>query len=193
MVLLLILNVTDYGCPSGFADAERSVSALPGEFALSWPTFLHPSRRVRLDDSEAIGHGKVGRQASQQVKVIGCSANGDGDCIEFPHDPAKVGVNVGTDCIGKKRRSVRCGKNDVNEKVGVRLRHFSYAPPGLGDRWEHLYPRLAPGATIFCPLRGLMASGIGDGHAHSVQNHAKNEAVAPHIAGERRVSARERR
>jgi hypothetical protein len=81
MVLRLIANVTDYGCPPGFADAECSVPALPGELALLGPPLLHPSRRVRFHDPQAIGQGKVGWQASQQMNMIGCSAYRDGDGI----------------------------------------------------------------------------------------------------------------
>ena len=70
MVLRLILNVTNHGCPPGFADAKCSVPALPGELAPLGPPLLHPSRRVGFDDPHAISQGKVGRQASQQMNMI---------------------------------------------------------------------------------------------------------------------------
>src|ERR1700722_4284149 len=154
MVLLLILNVTNDGRSAGFADAECSVAALPGELALPRPSLLDPSRRVCLDDSHAIGHGKVGRQASQQVNMIGCAANGDGDCIELPQDAAEIGVNVGTDCVGKERRAVRRGKNNVNEKVVVGLRHSSYAPPGLRVGGNLYTPGLRLGLPSFARYAG---------------------------------------
>ena len=99
MVLCLITNVTDHDRPPGFADAECSVTALPGELALLGPPLLHPSRRVSFDDPHAISQGKVGRQASQQMNMIGCSANCDGDGVEFPEDSAEIGMNVETYCI----------------------------------------------------------------------------------------------
>ena len=102
MVLCLIANITDHGCSPGFADAECSVPALPGELALLRPPLLHPSRRVGFDDPHAISQGKVGRQASQQMNMIGCSANCDGDGVKFSEDSAKIGMNVETYCIGKE-------------------------------------------------------------------------------------------
>ena len=44
------------------------------------------------------------------------------------------------------------------------LGQLSYAPAGLVTRNPDLGPRLAPGATIFCPLRGLSSRGqVRDG------------------------------
>ena len=130
MVLRLIANVTDDGCPSGFADAECSIPALPGELSLLWPSLLRPSRRVGFHDPQAIGQGKVGWQANQQMSMIGCSANCDGDGIEFPKDSAEIGMNIDTYCVGKKSRATGRGKYDVDEESGICMRH-SYAPPGL--------------------------------------------------------------
>lgn len=86
--------------------------------------------------------------------MIGCSTNRDGDGVKFPENSAEIGVNVETYFIGKKRRATRRGKDNMDEKAGVGMRH-SYAPPGLRFRIQPYTPGLRRGATVFCPLRGL--------------------------------------
>ena len=140
MVLRVIANVTDHGRPPGFADAECTVPALPGELALLGPPLTHPSRGVGFDDPHAISQGKVGRQACQQMNMIDCSANCDGNGIKFSEDSAEIGMNVETYCILKERRATRRGEDDVDEKAGIGMRH-SYAPPGLRIHIPTLIPQ----------------------------------------------------
>jgi len=77
------------------------------------------------------------------MNVVGSSANCDGDGIEFAENPAEIRVNVGANWIGKERCAIGSGKGDVEDEVRVGVGH-SFAPLGLTDRWEPLYPRLAP-------------------------------------------------
>ncbi len=131
-MLRLILDVTDYGDAPGFADAECTVPALPGELALlaSVPCI---ARSWFSRSACSAATAKVGRQARQQMNMIGCSSDRDGNGIQFAEDSAEIGMNVGSYCVSKERRTTGRGKNDVDEEAGVGVGH-SYAPPGLRNQ-----------------------------------------------------------
>lgn len=67
VMLSLIPDVLNDGGDVGTADAKRSVSLLPREFAI---LFVRPSRRIRFDGENCLGQRQSGRDLDKKMNVV---------------------------------------------------------------------------------------------------------------------------
>ena len=91
VMFFLLLNVANHIGPARFRDSEGTVSALPCEETAA---LFRPSRGVGFHHAQTIGYGKIGRQTSSKMHVIGDTANDDGDRAQLAEDAAGVGVHL---------------------------------------------------------------------------------------------------
>lgn len=126
-MLRLILNIANYSRSIRLAHAEGSVATLPGESAPVGPSLFQPSRRVGLDNAQAVCNRKFRWKSCEKMDMIRCSANRDRFGAHFSKDASDVGMNVRSNGVGEKWPAFRCGKDHMHEQVSKCVRH-SYAP-----------------------------------------------------------------
>jgi len=141
VVLLLVLDISNHGAAFRFADAECSVSALPGEFAALGPSLFRPSRRIGLDHAQAIGHREMRRQARQHMHMIRSATNDNGNGLEPAKNSAEIGMHFGTYSLVEQGQAAGSGEYRVHEDAGVGVRHDCFlagaASPlySIGRKW----------------------------------------------------------
>jgi len=83
--------------------------------------------------------------------------------VQFAQDSAEAGVHFGANGVGEEGGAAGSREDGVGEQAG-KVWAVLTPPPGLTSGAQPLYPqaggldpRLAPGASVFRPLRGLRA------------------------------------
>jgi hypothetical protein len=125
----LVLNIVNHGSTIRFADAESSVSLLPGKSSSFRPFLFQPTGRVGFDHAQAIGNRQFCGKTRQEMYMIGGSTDRDGRCAQFTQNPPDIGMNIGANGVSEKWNAVGGGKDDVRKQISECVRH-SYAPSG---------------------------------------------------------------
>src|SRR5271166_641280 len=125
-MLFLVLNVTDHCAPPGLAHAECSVSALPGERTPLGPPLFRPSRGICLHHAQTIGCCKIGRQARQQMHMVGSATNHNGNGLEPAKNSAQIGMHFGTYSVAEQGRAAGSGEYSVHQNAGESVRHACF-------------------------------------------------------------------
>ena len=134
------------------ADAERTVTLLPGEAPVREECAVHPGRGRRLERAHGVRQRHVRRKRDQRVDMILDPANRQRRETTVAGDAAEHGVETIAPCVSDQRLPVAGAEDDVDQagSVGVGhglvmvvdwlrastswwcLRAWSAALPGLG-------------------------------------------------------------
>ena len=127
-----------------FADAEYSVSGLPGEI---WtPFFTNPTRGIRLDHERFPRRNEQGGYESVHER-IGGAVDDQGGSAYFADDASEVVKQILAELWLDEWTPALCAENHMQQNVGRCMRQ------NLSPRWGSPFvvadPRLAPWAAFF--------------------------------------------
>src|SRR5258708_3283324 len=91
VMCLLLFDVSNDSCYIRLADAECTVSPLPGEFGSIRERLVDPVSGVAFDLSDGFGDSDCWRQMGKKVNVIFHSVHRVQRSAELSHDPSEVG------------------------------------------------------------------------------------------------------
>src|ERR1700722_5283958 len=147
MMLLLRSNVFQNRWLLRWTHTKSRVTRLPSKCLTAREAFVNPSRGIRFHLIKDFGGGEFRRKHRKDVNMIRRSVDQKRCRTQFTQDAAHIReqslFKIGFKC----RHSVFRAKNEMRQKVGERVSHNSFAPPGLLTLFNP-FPRLAPWATF---------------------------------------------
>jgi hypothetical protein len=123
MMFFLIFNVRFHGSHIGFADAEGSVSGLPGEFGMMFIT--EPFAGIGFDGSDKIGNMHFFGEKAKDMDVVIAAIYDDGSPIDVFDNTGDILVHFIMFEPGEEFVTIFGGKDNMGGKVAIRGWHSS--------------------------------------------------------------------
>src|SRR5262249_26349900 len=145
VVFLLILDIPNQRIHMRWADRKRTVAGLPVKTLQLRLVLLNPLRTIPLDFSNQRRQVNRTTKTSQDMHMVGHTANDDSRTFLLSADPGQIGVSrFPKGAVPEEGLAFLRGKDDVDVNLRERLRHGP-AFPGSGAIAEP--NRLSPRST----------------------------------------------
>jgi len=136
MMFLLVENVVDRVFDTRNANAKGAESFLPREVrrAEGWIVFPKPFGRVALEKLHNLGNRHGGRQAHQEMDVVGDAADGESLDAVVARNATQIRPEAFADFRGKARVTVPGGEDAMDEARSEGVHGEGRKGFGLGTR-----------------------------------------------------------